>query len=37
MATRSTISIQKKDGTIRSVYCHWDGYCEYNGVLLYNF
>ena len=37
MATRSTISIQKNDGTIRSVYCHWDGYCEHNGVLLYNF
>ena len=31
MATRSTISIQKNDGTIRSVYCHWDGYCEHNG------
>ena len=37
MATRSTISIHKNDGEILSVYCHWDGYYEYNGVILYNF
>lgn len=37
MATRSTISIHQNDGVIRSVYCHWDGYYEHNGVLLYNF
>lgn len=37
MATRSTISIHKKDGQILSVYCHWDGYYEYNGVILFNF
>ena len=37
MATRSIISIHQNDGVIRSVYCHWDGYYEHNGVVLYNF
>lgn len=37
MATRSTISIHQKDGVINTVYCHYDGYYEYNGVILYNF
>lgn len=36
MATRSTIAVQLKDGTIRQVYCHWDGYLEHNGKLLLN-
>ena len=26
MSTNSRIAIQKKDGTIKSIYCHWDGY-----------
>ena len=34
MATRSTISIQNADGTINSVYCHWDGYTSNNGRIL---
>ena len=34
MATRSTISIENTDGTITSVYCHWDGYPSYNGDIL---
>lgn len=34
MATRSTIAIQRQDGTVAQVYCHWDGYLEYNGDLL---
>ena len=37
MSTRSTISIHQKDGNIRTVYCHFDGYYEHNGVILYNF
>lgn len=37
MGTRSTISIHHKDGLIRTIYCHWDGYYEHNGVILYNF
>ena len=36
MATRSTISIENTDGTITSVYCHWDGYPSYNGDILQN-
>ena len=34
MATRSTISIQNADGSINSVYCHWDGYTSNNGYIL---
>ena len=34
MATRSTIAIEHADGTVEQVYCHWDGYLEYNGRLL---
>lgn len=38
MATRSNICIKRKDGTIESIYCHWDGYLEGNGkVLLENY
>jgi len=31
MATRSRIGIQLKNGSVLSVYCHWDGYPEWNG------
>ena len=34
MATRSTIAIQNEDGTVTSVYCHWDGYPAHNGRIL---
>ena len=34
MATRSNICIKRKDGSIESIYCHWDGYLEYNGRIL---
>lgn len=34
MATRSCIGTQLKDGSIVSIYCHWDGYPEYNGRML---
>jgi len=34
MATRSRIGIQLADNSILSVYCHWDGYPEFNGVKL---
>jgi|LauGreDrversion4_2_1035121.scaffolds.fasta_scaffold13299_1 hypothetical protein len=36
MATRSTIAIELADGTVRQVYCHWDGYLDHNGKLLLN-
>lgn len=35
MSTNSTISIQHKDGDIETVYCHWDGYLQHNGQVLY--
>jgi hypothetical protein len=34
MATRSRIGIVKENGTVESIYCHWDGYPEHNGQLL---
>jgi hypothetical protein len=34
MATRSRIGIQLKDGSILSVYHHWDGYPEWLGRIL---
>lgn len=34
MATRSRIGMVNKDGSITSIYCHWDGYPEYNGKIL---
>ena len=35
MGTRSTISIKNLDNTYTQTYCHWDGYIDYNGFLLY--
>jgi hypothetical protein len=34
MATRSRIGIENEDGSVSSVYCHWDGYPSHNGDLL---
>lgn len=34
MATRSFIGKRNDDGTITGVYCHWDGYPEWNGKML---
>jgi hypothetical protein len=34
MSTRSNISIKRKDGTYDKIYCHSDGYLEYNGRIL---
>ena len=36
MSTRSTISAWCKDGKVRSIYCHWDGYPSHNGAILMN-
>jgi hypothetical protein len=36
MATRSRIAIEKQDGTVDSIYCHWDGYLSHNGKILFN-
>lgn len=37
MATRSMIAMTQQDGTIRSIYCHWDGYPAHNGAILHQF
>jgi hypothetical protein len=34
MATRSRIGIENEDGTVSSIYCHWDGYPSHNGKVL---
>ena len=34
MATRARIGIELKDGTVLSVYHHWDGYPEWLGRIL---
>lgn len=36
MATRSTIALEFADGTVGQVYCHWDGYLEHNGKILFD-
>lgn len=30
MGTRSSIGVMQQDGSVKSIYCHWDGY--YSGV-----
>ena len=35
MATRNRIAIENQDGTIQSIYCHWDGHIETNGKILF--
>lgn len=37
MSTRSEIGILNKDNTVTSIYCHWDGYPEYNGTILFKY
>lgn len=34
MSTRSTIGIRHEDGSVTKIYCHWDGYIEWNGAIL---
>lgn len=34
MSTRSTIGIRHNDGSVNKIYCHWDGYLEWNGAIL---
>ena len=35
MATRSTISLVTEKGTVKTIYCHWDGYLSNNGKKLF--
>ena len=34
MATRSRIGIENEDGSIDSIYCHWDGYPDHHLPIL---
>lgn len=34
MATRSAIGFVEYDGSVRAIYCHWDGYPDHNGKML---
>lgn len=34
MGTRSRIGVENPDGSITSIYCHWDGYPDHNGAIL---
>lgn len=34
MGTRSRIGILEPDGTVTSIYCHWDGYVAHHGPIL---
>lgn len=36
MGTRSIIGIERLDGTVVAVYCHWDGHISTNGKILHN-
>ena len=35
MSTRSTIGVVRCDGSKARISCHWDGYLEHNGIILY--
>ena len=34
MSTRSTIAIRRTDGSVKKIYCHSDGYIQWNGSIL---
>lgn len=34
MSTNSLIFQEQQDGTLKGIYCHYDGYLQYNGVIL---
>lgn len=36
MGTRSDIIGKLRDGKWKRVYCHWDGYLDHNGDILFN-
>lgn len=37
MSTRSLIGIVEPDGSVKAIYCHFDGYVEYVGEMLVNY
>ena len=34
MGTRSNIAVERPNGQVIVTYCHYDGYLEYNGLLI---
>lgn len=34
MSTRSRIAVAQNDGSVKSIYCHFDGYPSHNGKML---
>ena len=34
MSTNSMIYKEEQDGTLKGIYCHYDGYLEHNGAIL---
>lgn len=36
MSTRSRIAIERQDGTVKSIYCHFDGDLQHVGKTLFN-
>ena len=30
MSTNSLILQEQQDGTLKGIYCHWDGYLQHN-------
>jgi hypothetical protein len=36
MSTRSNIAVERDDGTVLSIYCHFDGYPEHHADILAN-
>ena len=37
MSTNSMIGLLREDGKVDAIYCHWDGYPEYVGNILFNY
>lgn len=37
MSTNSNIILRRKDDIYQYSYCHWDGYLEHNGNILYKY
>ncbi len=35
MGTRSDIIVNRTDGKWARIYCHWDGYIEHKGKILF--
>lgn len=35
MSTNSVIIKKMEDGNFKGIYCHWDGYVEHNGKILF--